>query len=109
MQDHFQTFHLLISQFDTLYCFGQGTILHSVRFARLGVLEPEKDVGDVIFVVGCERWRQHKFMVLFFSVYMYVLAGSVFSQYSNEYWKLAALYTLSLLTSTDALFVGYSM
>ena len=55
MQDHFQTFHLLISQFDTLYCFGQGTILHSVRFARLGVLEPEKDVGDVIFVVGCER------------------------------------------------------
>ena len=40
---------------------------------------------------------------------MYVLAGSVFSQYSKEYCKHAALYTLSLLTSADALFVGYSM
>ena len=53
MQDHFQIFHLPISQFGILYCFGQETILHSVRCARRKVLEPEKDVEGVIYV---GRW-----------------------------------------------------
>ena len=57
MQDHFQIFHLPISQFGILYCFGQETILHSVRCARRKVLDPEKDVEGVIYV---GRWWKLK-------------------------------------------------
>lgn len=57
MQDHFQIFHLPISQYGILYCFGQETILHSVRCVRRKVLEPEKDVEGVIYV---GRWWKLK-------------------------------------------------
>ena len=75
MQDHFQIFHLPISQLGILYCFGQETILHSVRCARRKVLEPEKDAEGVIYV---GRWWKLK-TVQVLSVYTCLL-HNVFSQ-----------------------------
>ena len=40
-----------VLQSSTSSYFGQETIQHSVRFARLRRLEPRKDGGDVIYVV----------------------------------------------------------
>ena len=60
MQDHFQIFLLPISQFGTLYCFGQETILLSVGCVRQRVLEEEKAAEDVIYVVSDGSFGQCK-------------------------------------------------
>ena len=49
-----------ISQFGTLYCFGQETILLSVRCVRQRVLEEEKAAEDVIYVVSDGSFGQCK-------------------------------------------------
>ena len=51
VQDDSQISHRAELQSGTSSYFGQETIQHSVRFARLRELEARKDVGDVIYVV----------------------------------------------------------